>query len=474
MNVLKFGGSSVASADLLHAVAGIVAEAVANDRAVVVVSALAGVTDILARLVDTAASGDRAWERGTLALAHRHLDCCRELGADPAIESSLRAVLGELAGVLTGLADARSASPASRDAALSTGERLAALLAALAMRRRGLDAVAVDARELVVTDSAFGEAEPDLAATARRTAALLARLRPGCVPVVTGFIGADRSGRTTTLGRGGSDYTASVLGAVLGAAAVEIWTDVSGVLAAPPCDVPHAATLPALTYGEATALARLGAKVLYPKTMDPLARRGIPVVVRNTFDPGGPRTVVNATTGADHGRPRAVTALDGGVLVTHETGPGGLRRDPMAGLEDALREHGGSLCPGRPGALPGAVGLVRGVPAATVRSASLQAAPAASESGTIRLREGVGTVALVGEGLGGNRVAGAQARLALAAARIPVLAEVDAGSDAALALVVQRGHLREAVWVLHEALLAPALEGRGAAAARPAAAGGAG
>jgi aspartate kinase len=266
----------------------------------------------------------------------------------------------------------------------------------MAMRRLGLDAVAVDAREVVVTDSAFGEAEPDLQATSRRAATLLARLRSGSVPVVTGFLGADRSGRTTTLGRGGSDYTASVLGAVLGATAVEIWTDVSGVLAAPPRDVPHAATLPALTYGEATALARLGARVLYPKTMDPLARRGIPVVVRNTFDPGGPRTVVTAATGADHGRPRAVTALDGGVLV-----------------------------------------------------------------------------ALVGEGLSANRVAGAQARQTLAAARIPVLAEVDAGSDAALALVVQRGHLREAVWVLHEALLAPALEGRGAAAAGPAAAGGA-
>ncbi len=155
------------------------------------------------------------------------------------------------------------------------------------MRRRGLDAVAVDARELVVTDSAFGEAEPDLAATSRRTAALLARLRPGAVPVVTGFIGADRSGRTTTLGRGGSDYTASVLGAALGAVAVEIWTDVNGVLAAAPGDVPDAATLPALTYGEATALAWFGAKVLYPKTMDPLARRGIPIVVRNTFEPGG-------------------------------------------------------------------------------------------------------------------------------------------------------------------------------------------
>lgn len=396
MNVLKFGGSSVASADRLHAVAGIVAAAAADDRAVVVVSALAGVTDDLARLVDTAAAGDRSWERAYLALAHRHLDCRRQLGADPAVESSLRTVLDELAGALSGIADARAASPAKRDAVLSAGERLVAPLAAMAMRRLGLDAVAVDAREVVVTDSAFGEAEPDLQATSRRAATLLARLRSGSVPVVTGFLGADRSGRTTTLGRGGSDYTASVLGAVLGATAVEIWTDVSGVLAAPPRDVPHAATLPALTYGEATALARLGARVLYPKTMDPLARRGIPVVVRNTFDPGGPRTVVTAATGADHGRPRAVTALDGGVLV-----------------------------------------------------------------------------ALVGEGLSANRVAGAQARQTLAAARIPVLAEVDAGSDAALALVVQRGHLREAVWVLHEALLAPALEGRGAAAAGPAAAGGA-
>ncbi len=182
---------------------------------------------------------------------------------------------------------------------------------------------------------------------------------------------------------------------------------------------------------------------------------------------------MTAATGAPHGRPRAVTALDGGVLVAVEAGGSDDRCVAAAAIQDAMHLHGASLCPCRPGALPGAVGLVRGASAATVRAACVRTMPEPPMTGTIRLREGVGIVALVGEGLGGNEVAAPSARQILAAARIPVLAEADSGSDAAVALVVQRGHLREAVWVLHETLLAPGRDGRTAAAVGPAAAGGA-
>jgi homoserine O-acetyltransferase len=296
--VLKFGGTSVADAARLRPVAALVRDASRNEPVVVVVSALAGVTDDLARLAEAAAAG-QAWQRELERLAGRHRTCSAELGFGETTARALDTVLRELAAALRAIAGARDATAERRDTVLACGERLSLALACAALAAAGLDPAPWDTRRLVVTDSAFGEAAVDVAATRERVASAWRTLRPGATPVATGFIGADREGRTTTLGRGGSDYSASLLAAALDAAAVEIWTDVDGVLSAPPAAQAGGHTVPCLSYDEATQLARFGGKVLHPGTMAPAAAAGIPILVRNTFNPEGPRTLVSSRLTVD-------------------------------------------------------------------------------------------------------------------------------------------------------------------------------
>jgi len=295
--VMKFGGTSVADAARLRRVAALVAEAVREGPVVAVVSALAGVTDALVALVEAAASG-APWRDGLERLVARHRACAAALLAGETTAGMLAAVLAELDATLAAIAAAGDALPAARDAALACGERLSLALACAALAAAGLDAEPWDTRALVVTDSAFGDAAADLAATNARVGAAWRALRPGATPVATGFIAADREGRTTTLGRGGSDYSASLLAAALGAGVVEIWSDVDGVLSAPPA-LAAGRTVPCLSYSEATQLARYGGKVLHPATMAPAAAAGIPILVRNTFNPEGPRTLVARRVAAE-------------------------------------------------------------------------------------------------------------------------------------------------------------------------------
>jgi homoserine O-acetyltransferase len=290
--VLKFGGTSVADATRLRHVAALVRDASRDEPVVVVVSALAGVTDTLVRLTEAAAAGE-AWQADLERLGGRHCACAAELGEREFMPSDLAAVLGELSATLQAIAGAGGGTTEQRDALLACGERLSLVLACAALAGAGLDPAPWDTRRLVVTDSTFGKAVVDVAATNERVAAAWRSLRPGATPVATGFIAADHDGRTTTLGRGGSDYTASLLAAALDAGAVEIWTDVDGVLSAPPAAKAGGHTVPCLSYDEATQLARYGGKVLHPATMAPAAANGIPIYVRNTFNPEGPRTVVS-------------------------------------------------------------------------------------------------------------------------------------------------------------------------------------
>ena len=296
--VLKFGGTSVADAARLRHVAALVRDARRDEPVVVVVSALAGVTDDLARLAEAAAAG-RAWQGELERLGGRHRTCAAELGGGAATSLALDTVLCELAATLRAIATAGEATAERRDAVLACGERLSLALACAALAAVDLDPAPWDTRRLVVTDSAFGEAAVDVAATRERVGSAWRALRPGATPVATGFIAADRDGRTTTLGRGGSDYTASLLAAALDAGAVEIWTDVDGVLSAPPAAQAGGHTVPCLSYDEATQLARFGGKVLHPGTMAPAAAAGIPILVRNTFNPEGPRTLVSSRLAVD-------------------------------------------------------------------------------------------------------------------------------------------------------------------------------
>ncbi len=301
--VLKFGGSSVADAAALLRSGAIVREALCA-APLVVLSAMAGVTDALF-------AAARAAERGELEVAFglrddlhdRHFVAARALfGApSPALEAALAAEIGALSTLLAGVGMLHELTPRTLDAIVATGESLSSRLFA-----QLVDGEWFDARRVVVTDARFGAARPERAAIALRVAERLApRLAAGRAVVTQGYVGATADGVTTTLGRGGSDYSATLLGAALGAREVQIWTDVEGVRSADPRVVPGALPVAELSYAEASELAAFGARVLHPATLEPAAEAAVPVTVRDSARPGGAFTAI--TTSAASGR--AVTAL---------------------------------------------------------------------------------------------------------------------------------------------------------------------
>lgn len=286
--ILKFGGTSVGSAVPLAAALGIVERASSEAPVVVVVSALHGVTNALEAALAGAATGRLDASRFTGALRDRHLALLRAVATGRAATratSELVARLSALEERLREVAGSGDAPAAVRASVLATGERLSAPIAAAALRSRGMGATAFDAFAFVRTDAAWSEAAVDFPATRALVDAALAALPEASVPVVTGFIGGTADGHTTLLGRGGSDYTAAVLGWALEAERVEIWSDVPGVMSGDPRRDASARTLPRLGYREASALARAGAKVLHPRTLEPLEPVGIPLFVGSTLAP---------------------------------------------------------------------------------------------------------------------------------------------------------------------------------------------
>ncbi len=307
MIVFKFGGTSVGSPRAIGAVAEIIArhrsgadggstEPGVAGGLVVVVSAMAGVTNSLIAAARAAAAGRTAECRDIkAALLRQHLavvdellgDCSEGLEACGQIEDALH----ELERLLRSIAVLGELTRRGLDVVAAFGERMSSGLLAAVLCRRGVRAQALSATGLIVTDARFGEAAPQAALTRERLRqAVPPLLGRGIVPVITGYIAATAEGVTTTLGRGGSDYTAAIIGAALAAAEVWIWTDVDGILTADPNLVPGARTLSELTYAEAAELAYFGADVLHPKAIRPLVTDGIPLRILNTFNPAHPGT----------------------------------------------------------------------------------------------------------------------------------------------------------------------------------------
>jgi aspartate kinase len=320
---MKFGGTSVADGRAFGRVADLVSRRVA-ERPVVVVSAMSRVTDALLGAFETAARGDRGAALGSLEEHfERHVEVARELlMAEAAVEfrEVVEAARRELEALLREAAEQARPLPVLRDAVVSYGEQLSSQLLAAVLRARGLSARYVDARRCVITDDEHGRATPLREETERHTRELLEPLvEQGEVPVTGGFIASSAAtGETTTLGRGGSDYTAGLLGAALRAREIQIWTDVSGVLTADPRVVPEARTIPRLSYGEAAELAYFGAKVLHPKTILPAVVRNVPVRICNSRAPSEPATVVYFDAEMT---PRTVKAIahKTGVHIVHVT-----------------------------------------------------------------------------------------------------------------------------------------------------------
>jgi aspartate kinase len=275
---MKFGGTSMGSAERMKVAARLAAEEQKKRPVVVVVSAMSKITDLLLDTMRQAEAGNRAAVDASLAaLRQRHEETCRELlpaEKQAAVEARIGELIGEFERIVNGMAMLGERPPRSVDEAVVTGEWLSATLMAEYLTGDGTPAEAVNAREAVVTDAMFGNASPLMEpTTVKARARLLPLLERGTLPVVTGFNGATADGRPTTLGRGGSDFSASILAAALDAAELWIWTDVDGIMSADPRLVPDAQVLPQITYAEAAELAYNGAKVLHPRTLAPLVEK---------------------------------------------------------------------------------------------------------------------------------------------------------------------------------------------------------
>jgi len=334
LRVMKFGGTSVGDASCIARAAAIVKSAAAEGSVVVAVSAMSGVTNRLIDAAHHAEAGEAEFATKLVAeLRRQHNKALESLVRDARrvadVDKNLSQVLLELERLLQGTALLKELTPRALDAISGMGERLSAPLLAAALTELGVSSVPVSATDVIVTDPHHGRAEPLMDHTrARAEKVLRPLLKKGVVPVVTGFIGATLEGVPTTLGRGGSDYSATILGAALGAQETVIWTDVDGVKTADPKLVPEARTLDEISYNEAAELAYFGAKVLHPNTLRPVTAAGVPVWIRNSFAPEKPGTKITGR-GGSNGGVKALTAIRSVTLIT-VGGPG------IVGLTDVL------------------------------------------------------------------------------------------------------------------------------------------
>ena len=294
MKILKFGGTSVGSVDSIRKLLQIVEnEQGGTENPIIVLSAMSGVTNLLASMADSAANGG-TFNNELKELEERHFEVIKELLAVPKqnpVFTKLRILFNELEDLLQGIMILRELTPRSRDLVLSYGERCSTFMISKIAGQKSDEDVYLNAAEVVKTDSSFGQARVNMELTE-----LLIRdfynQNKGKMLFVTGFIASNDEGRITTLGRGGSDYTAAIFGSALNAKEIEIWTDVNGMMTADPRMVKKAFSLPELSYTEAMELSFFGAKVIYPPTMIPAFMKKIPIIIRNTFEPEFPGSVI--------------------------------------------------------------------------------------------------------------------------------------------------------------------------------------
>ena len=310
MKIYKFGGTSLGSAGRIKKVADIIAGALHEGKLIVVVSAIHRVTDLLLESATKACCGESLYRSTLEEVDHLHLSIARDLFAGALLDEvtlALRAELSELNDIVQGVFLLRELSEKSQAAVLGFGERLSALMVSRYLQERGIASFSLDARKLIVTDANYADARVDIHESEQHIKKQLASFDG--VPVVTGFIAAAPDGSSTTLGRGGSDYTASLLGAALGVAEIWIWSDVDGFFSADPKRVRDARILPHISYSEAMELSHAGARVLHPLAVQPAMKAGIPLLIKNSFNPAAKGTRIERATPAGISGTLPVTGL---------------------------------------------------------------------------------------------------------------------------------------------------------------------
>lgn len=320
MQVLKFGGSSVANAENINKVVAIVKDKVATDTTVVVVSALGGITDVLLGCSALAAAGDEAYKDKLQEAEQRHLQTVKELlplTQQSSVLSLVKTLCNEIEDICNGIFLLKELSEHTKDRIVSYGELLSSQIIAARLKDVVGECEWIDSREVITTDSNFGSAAVDFAITDKKVAAKFAASSSKLF-ILPGFISSNEAGEGTTLGRGGSDYTAAILAAALDAHTLEIWTDVSGMMTADPRIVGNVKMIPRISYQEAMELSHFGAKVIYPPTIQPVLKKGIPTWIKNTFAPEDIGTVIEKDAAKDDTSIRGISSIGKITLLSLE------------------------------------------------------------------------------------------------------------------------------------------------------------
>ncbi len=321
MKILKFGGSSVAKPERIRLIVSILKSYYKRgEKFAVVFSAFGGITDTLIEMSNKAAQGDESYKIVLNACCERHIAAAKELLTGDILETAITDLEQNhkvLSNLLHGVFLVKEASPRTLDHVLSFGERNSAYIIAQTLKENGVNASYLDARRIIKTDISFGSAKVDFKKTEDSIKEHF-KSHPE-LQIITGFISESLEGFTTTLGRGGSDYTASILGAALNAEQIEIWTDVNGVLTADPRKVKDAFTINDMTYAEAMEMSHFGAKVIYPPTLLPAMKKEIPIYIKNTFEPSFRGTYISANKPKSNGNPvKGITSISHVALLTLE------------------------------------------------------------------------------------------------------------------------------------------------------------
>jgi len=460
MKVLKFGGTSVGSVESIQAVLQIVKKSYdAGEKPLVVLSAMSGITNLLTQMAEDAAEG-KPFQDDLKLMEDRHFEVVKKLIAvkyqNPVL-TKLKLLINDLEDLLQGIAVLRELSDQSKDLIVSFGERCSNFLVAKIMEQEIPVSTYINASHYIKTDDNFGNAHLNEALSHQLIQAL-ALTHADKLLFVTGFIGSNDKGRITTLGRGGSDYTAAIFGSVLNATAIEIWTDVNGMLTADPRIVKKAFSLPILSYTEAMELSYFGAKVIYPPTMVPAFMKKIPIVIRNTFQPEFPGTVIQFESGKSNFPIKGISSI-ADVSVINLTGSGMVGKSGFSGrlftllareqinvilITQSSSEHSITFAV-HPNDARKAVNLIKN---------EFELELMANKLSVPVLEDGLSILAIVGENM--KRTPGMSGRLFHALGRngINVRAIAQGSSEFNISVIINKEDLAKALNAVHDAFFA--------------------
>jgi aspartate kinase len=442
---MKFGGTSVGSAERIKVLGELVRQRQGR-KPVVVVSALSKVTDMLIKGASLALERNADSSKVADDVVTRHREVVEQLFPAGPVRDRLMAhvesIVGDLRGFYTGVYHLEELTPRTLDAISGMGERLSCEIVAASMEASGIPAKAVDARSVILTDDNFGRTQPLMEETgARVKEQLLPLVQKGQIPVLGGFIGQTKQGVSTTLGRGGSDWSAAIIGALLPAEEIQIWTDVDGIMTVDPRIVPGARILPEVSFEEAAELAYFGAKVLHPATIKPAVERGIPVFVLNSMNAAAPGTrIASRKDAAKAGEPRAL-AFKKGITVVLVSQPRMLMAHGFtARVFEVFARHRTSVDLIATSEVSISLTIDK-----TETLAAIQADLA--ELGEVAVFSNMAIVSVVGTGF--NRTAGLAGRIFQALSDVNITMISFGASDVNVSFVVEQGEAERAVKSLH-------------------------